>query len=145
MTGYEFNYPRVGVAVAIRRLPDEVLLHLRKGLHMPGCWAFPGGHLEKWETWEDAVVREKDEEAGSQLRITKPVFWTVRNTPFRTENKHYVVILMISDWVTGEPCVMEPHKNAGWAWHSWNNLPSPLMMGIQDCVNNGLNPFDVKV
>ena len=128
------------MAVAIRK-GRTVLLHLRKGRHAPGKWAFPGGHLELFETWEEAVIRESEEEAGPQLKFTRPWFWTARNTPFHNEGRHYVVILMIADWIAGEPEIMEPEKNAGWAWFNWNHLPSPLMMGIQDCVDNGLNPF----
>ena len=136
----QYDVPRVGVGVAIRR-QRQVLLHLRKGKHAPGQWAFPGGHLEKFETWEECIAREAEEEAGPQLKFSKPRFWTVRNTPFKNEGRHYVVILMVADWVAGEPIRMEPEKNAGWEWFEWDNLPSPLMMGIRDCVDNGLNPF----
>lgn len=136
----EFDVPRIGVAVAIRK-GQSVLLHLRKGKHSPNVWGFPGGHLEKFETWEDAAIRETEEEAGKDLKITKPTFWTVVDTQFKEENRHYIVILMVSNWIEGDPKVMEPEKNHCWEWFDWSKLPSPLMLGIQKCVDRGMSPL----
>jgi 8-oxo-dGTP diphosphatase len=97
--------------------------------------------MEGWETFEETALRELAEEAGKDIKVTKPQFWTVANTRFYDENKHYVVLFMIADWVSGEPTVMEPEKNAGWEWFNWDNLPSPLMMGLQNLVDRALNPF----
>jgi len=132
--------PQVGIALLIRR-EGKVLLHKRKGKHAPGTWAFPGGHLEGWETFERAALRELEEEAGEDIKVTEPKFWTVANTRFYSEGLHYVVIFLISDWVSGEAVVKEPEKNDGWDWFNWNDLPSPLMMGLQNLVERSMNPF----
>lgn len=136
------DVPRVGVALIIRK-GNQVLLHKRLGHHAPDTWSFAGGHLEKFETWEEAALREMEEEVGSDIKVTHPVYWTASNTRFYDEDKHYIVIFMIADWIEGEAYVTEPDKCACWEWHDWDNLPQPLMMGCQDLVNRGLSPFDV--
>jgi 8-oxo-dGTP diphosphatase len=131
--------PQVGIALLVRH-KGKVLLHLRKGKHSPGHWAFPGGHLEGWETWEECALRELGEEAGD-VKVTPPRYWTAANTRFYNEGKHYVVLFMISDYISGVAAVMEPEKNDGWAWFDWNKLPEPLMMGLQNLVERSMNPF----
>ena len=146
----DFIHPRVGVALAIRRqlvidnaVRGTVLLHKRASPHARGHWGFPGGHLELWESFEDAAIRETIEEAGSDIKITTPKFWTALNTPFPEEDKHYVTIFMVADWIMGEAVVMEPEKNDGWAWIAWDSLPDPLMLGIKLANNLHLNPWTV--
>lgn len=134
--------PQVGVALVIRR-DNKVLLHKRKGKHASGTWGFPGGHLEGFERFEEGALRELREEAGSGIFVTWPQLWTVANTRFFDEYKHYVVVFMLSDWISGEAVLMEPEKNEGWEWFSWDALPEPLMMGIQNLVERSMNPFVV--
>jgi len=129
--------PLVGIGLCVKR-GNQVLLHKRKGKHAPGTWAFPGGHLEMFETFEEAAVRELEEEAGP-VTITRPCLWTCANTRFLAEQRHYVVVFMIADWLSGEPVVMEPEKCEEWRWCDWNSPPSPLMMGIQILKDRGMS------
>lgn len=138
----EFGHPRVGLGLCIRR-NGKVLLRKRKGTHASGFWAFPGGHLEKYETFQDCALREMREESGD-LTVTDPKFWTVVNAFFGDEDKHYVVILMVCDWISGEASVMEPEKCECWGWFDWNDLPDPLMPGIQYVKQTDENPFESK-
>jgi 8-oxo-dGTP diphosphatase len=136
--------PLVGICLCIRR-NGSVLLHKRLGNHAPNTWAFPGGYLEKMETFQDAVIREMWGEAGPDLVVSAPQLWTVTNTRFFDENKHYVVVFMVSDWISGEAKIMEPNKCECWHWFRWSerDLPSPLMKGIQMLVNIKEDPFKV--
>jgi len=63
----EQNRPGVGVGVIIVK-DNKVLLGKRKNAHGEGDWAFPGGHLEMNETWEDCVKREVMEETGIEIK-----------------------------------------------------------------------------
>ena len=137
----ETDRPLVGVALIVRK-GNKVLLHKRKGDHAPGTWAFSGGHLEKFETFEEAAIRELEEEAGRSLIVNEPRYWTTRNTMFKTENKHYVVVFMVSDWISGTPEIMEPDKCEGWEWCDWDNLPTPLMEGVKQLKINRMNPWN---
>lgn len=140
MTKRNYDVPLVGICVFIRR-NRKILLHKRKGDHGPGTWGAPGGHLEKWEEFEDCILREVAEECGPHFKITYPVFWTVENTMFKDEGRHYILLAFIADWISGEALVMEPDKCEVWEWFEWNNLPKPLMVGINQIFNKGLNPF----
>jgi 8-oxo-dGTP diphosphatase len=134
--------PCVGVALCIRR-EGSVLIHLRKGTHAPGTWAFPGGHLEFFESFEESALRELREEAGNDLVVENMKLWTTINVKDEDEQKHCVVVFMVCDWVKGEPKVMEPEKCECWCWYRWKKLPSPLMMGLFLLKEANLDPFDL--
>ena len=128
--------PLIGTALIVRK-GNQFLLHKRKGPHAKGTWGCPGGHLEMWETFEESSLRELHEEAGP-LAVSLPRFFTAANTRFYEEGRHYVTIFMVCDWIAGEPQIMEPDKCDGWAWFTYDNLPHPLMMGIDIVKHQGL-------
>lgn len=80
------NCPKAGVALIIRK-NDKVLLGKRKGNHAPNTWGFPGGHLEMWESFKNAALRELKEEVGSAILVTEPKLLTVTNALFYNEKK----------------------------------------------------------
>jgi len=131
----QFDNVRVGVGLCIMR-DDKVLLQKRIGKHAGGTYCFPGGHMEKWESIESACVRETKEEAGLDLQFTTPKLWTTVNTMYRDEGKHYLVVLMKAEYISGEAINTEPDKCEGWGWYSWWDLPSPLIQGIQIIKDN---------
>jgi 8-oxo-dGTP diphosphatase len=90
-----------------------------------------------FESFEQAALRELAEEAGP-VTVRQPRFWTCVNTRFYNEDKHYVVILLVADWLSGEPVVKEPKKCEEWRWCDWDHLPSPLMQGLQTIKDLGL-------
>ena len=130
--------PKVGVCICIEK-DGKYLLHERNGGHSHGSWAFPGGHLEYGESFEEGALRELAEEAGP-IEVANVRFWTAANTIYENERKHYVLIILKADWVSGEAVVMEPDKCLQWDWFSWDNLPTPLLLGNQLLVDHGLKP-----
>ncbi|WP_438761163.1 8-oxo-dGTP diphosphatase [Enterococcus sp. AZ194] len=67
----------------------QVLVQERMKKDWPGV-AFPGGHVEKNESFVDSVIREVREETG--LAIKRPVLCGVKQ--FQTQNdERYVVFL----------------------------------------------------
>jgi len=134
----EENRPKVGVGVAIIR-EDKVLLGKRKNAHGEGTWSFPGGHLEYSESWEECAARETMEETG--LAIKNIRFGTVTNDIFVLEKQHYITIIMLSDYVSGEAKLMEPDKCEQWEWFTWDNLPDALFESIQNLLKNNYNPL----
>ena len=130
--------PKVGVCLCIMR-DGKTLLHKRNGGHSHGAWAFPGGHLEYGESFEEGALRELAEEAGP-IAVTNMEFWTAANTVYEKQGKHYVLIIMKADWVEGEAVVMEPDKCQCWDWFDWDDLPSPLLQGNQWLVDHGMSP-----
>ena len=117
-----------------------MLMGLRRSKHASGTWSFPGGHMEGGESFEQCAIRETEEETGIILSAAR--LWTVENTVYQTEQKHYVVVMMVADMPEGQkPQAMEPDKCRWWLWFPWDNLPSPLMQGTEKLVLRGLNPI----
>jgi 8-oxo-dGTP diphosphatase len=63
---YCYDYPRPAVTVDIVLFDADghILLIQRKSEPFEGCWALPGGFLDKDEALEDAAARELAEETG---------------------------------------------------------------------------------
>lgn len=101
----------------------KVLLAKRKGSHGAGEYAFPGGHLEYLESFEDCAKRETKEECGIEIENIK--FQFVANVT-KYAPKHYVHLGLVADWKSGDPVVLEPEKSESWDWYDPNNLPEPI-------------------
>jgi len=129
------NCPKAGVALIIRK-NDKVLLGKRKGNHAPNTWGFPGGHLEMWESFKNAALRE----------LMNQNYLLLQMLYFITKKKHYITIFMVSDWISGEPYLAEPDKSYGWYWFRWSELVNgsitPLIIGTQNLIKEQINPFE---
>ncbi len=133
--------PEVGLGVAIIK-DGKVLLGKRKNVHGEGSWCFPGGRLEFGETWEECAKRETREEAGIEIKNLR--LGPITNDIFLKEGKHYVIIIMLADYDSGEVRIMEPEKNERWDWFVWDSLPSPLFIPLQNLVKQGFNPVSLR-
>lgn len=78
---------------------DRLLLQNRIKKDWHG-YALPGGHVERGESFVDAVIREMKEETG--LEITNPRLVGVKQFPI--ENGRYVVLLFKGNRVVGKCC-----------------------------------------
>ena len=126
--------PKIGVGVIVRK-QGRVLLGERLSAHGSGSWQFPGGHLEFGESLEGCAAREVLEETGLVVGEIRPVTFT--NDIFRVQNKHYVTLYMMADYLDGVPEVLEPEKCASWDWFAWDELPKPLFLPIQNLLKAG--------
>ncbi len=95
---------------------DRLLLQNRIKKDWHG-YALPGGHVERGESFVDAVIREMKEETG--LEITNPRLVGIKQFPI--ENGRYVVLLFkATEWlgnvVSSEEGLME--------WVEYCNLSS---------------------
>ncbi len=116
------NRVKVGVGVMVFK-NGKLLLGKRKGSHGHGEYAWPGGHMEYMESFENCAKREVKEETG--LEITNIRFVRLLNLKAYAP-KHYVDVALAADCVEGEPVVLEPNKCEGWSWYNLDNLPAPL-------------------
>ena len=114
--------PKVGVGVMVLK-GDKALIGKRKGAHGEGEWAWPGGHMEYMESFEDCAKREVMEETGMKIKNIR--FLRLMNLK-QYAPKHYVDIGLIADWASGEPQVMEPDRIEGWEWRDMDDLPQPF-------------------
>jgi 8-oxo-dGTP diphosphatase len=118
---------KIGVGVMIFK-NGKVLLTRRKGSHGNGEYAFPGGHLEYMESFEDCARRETLEECGIKIKNIRFLFLTNLK---QYAPKHYVHVGLIADWASGQPKIMEPEKAEEWKWYSLNKLPKPLFHAVK--------------
>jgi len=93
--------PKVGVGVMVLK-NGKVLIGKRKGAHGAGEWAWPGGHLEYMESFEDCARREVMEETGIEIHNIR--FLRLMNLK-EYAPKHYVDIGLVAEWLSGEPKV----------------------------------------
>ena len=128
---------REGIGVILKK-DGKVLLGRRTGAHGEGDWAFPGGHLEFGEEWENCVRREVLEETSLSIRNIR--FGAITNDVFKTEKKHYITIFMVCDYKNGVPKIMEPDKCKKWEWFDWNNLPKPLFLPFKNLLRQRYIP-----
>lgn len=126
--------PLVGVSTIICK-NDQVLLGLRTAGHGAGCWQFPGGLLEFGESIEACARREAFEETGLRLGAVRNGPYT--NDIFVAEQRHYITIFMIADYIGGTPIVYEADKCARWEWCAWSALPRPLFLPIANLIEQG--------
>ena len=131
------KFPEVGVGVIIVK-DGKVLMQKRKGSHGEGAWSFPGGHLEFNENITDCARRETFEELGIDLTGSKIV--TLTNDIFDKEGKHYITIYVKAENFIGEPKIMEPDKCSEFGWFSWEELPRPLFIPIENLLKQGYHP-----
>lgn len=120
----------------------KVLLGKRRGSHGKGEYAFPGGHMEYMESFEDCAKRETSEETGMQICNVR--FLRLMNLK-QYAPKHYVDVGLIADWQSGEPKIMEPDKVESWEWYDLDDLPDPIFSSIPsyiEALKTGRNYWD---
>ncbi len=133
--------PAVGVAAIVIK-NGKVLLGKRKGAHGSGSWAFPGGHLEFNESFEDCAKREVFEETG--LSVKNLQFLTITNDLFYQSSKHYVTVFVVCEHESGIPQRKEPDKCEQWDWFFWNKFPKPLFLSLKNLLEQGFIPLGIK-
>ncbi|MBX4196296.1 NUDIX domain-containing protein [Candidatus Pacearchaeota archaeon] len=131
--------PRVGVGVFLVK-DNKILLLKRKGAHGEGSWSLAGGHLEFNESWEEAAIREVFEETG--VTITNPQFVTATNDIFPVEGKHYITLFMKAEIGNQEPINKEPEKCDKLEWFTWDSLPRPLFVPVENLVKRNFKLFN---
>lgn len=130
------NCPRVGVGGG-----DKILFGMRKGSHEPGVWCIPGGHLEYGEEFAECSLREIKEETG--LDVSDIRLGIVTNNINAKEDRHYVSIIMVADYVKGEQKLLEPDKCMEWKWFSLDALPSSMCTFNDAVLGAGFDPRKV--
>lgn len=120
--------PKVGVGIiVINNVSGKryVMLHQRKGKLGANYWGSGGGHLELGESLMAGALRELEEEAGSDLKVTNVSFLGVYNFT-EMKPKHYVDISFSAEYVSGEPTNNAPNETTDWQWFDLDDLPAPL-------------------
>lgn len=130
------DYIGVGCGAFIVNEKNEVLLQLRNKEPEKKHWCIPGGRLEMFETFEEAVKRETKEETGVDIEIIKLL--GICNHIVRNENSHWVSPSYLCKITQGQPQIKEPTKHLDMRWFPINNLPDNITITTKETVKNYL-------
>ncbi len=128
--------PRVSIALIIKK-NEKVLLGKRK--KYPEAWGFPGGKLDFGENIEESILREVDEEVGIKVKNLK--FATITNDILDEIGEHFVTLIMLADYDSGDVVLKEPEKCERWDWFDWTNMPEPMSSPLAKLVEQNFSPF----
>jgi 8-oxo-dGTP diphosphatase len=82
--------PRIVVAAAVIERDGTFLLTRRvRGVHLEGCWEFPGGKCEEGEPHAACLEREIAEELDAPVRVGREVLAISHSYPDRTVELHF--------------------------------------------------------
>jgi len=131
---------KVGVSVFVVREDGKCLLGRRLGAHGPGTWSLPGGKPDPGEDLVAGGLRELLEETGLQVanpRLVAETYDEFEDAPA------YVTHYVRADYLGGEPQLLEPAKCGGWEWFSWDALPAPLFLPLENLLRQGFELADL--
>jgi 8-oxo-dGTP diphosphatase len=83
------NYIVVTAAV-IERHGTLLVTRRQKGVHLEGCWEFPGGKCDTGESLEACLARELREELDVEARVGAEVFTTTHTYLDRRVELHFL-------------------------------------------------------
>ena len=90
MTSLPPDLPRVVVAAAVIERDGTFLLTRRlRGVHLEGCWEFPGGKCEEGEPHAACLQREIVEELDAPVRVGREVFTISHSYADRVVELHF--------------------------------------------------------
>lgn len=122
------DYIGVGCGAVILNEKKQVLL-IKRGAGCRNCvgyWAIPGGCVDRFETAEDAVVREIREELGIDIEILQLL--SVTNDFIHDENEHWITPQFLCRIINGAPSNCEPAKCDEIRWFEIDALPEKLTL-----------------
>lgn len=111
---------RAGVASLVVQDSRYLLMLLRHGKHGAGTWSLPGGWMEFGESFFDTAVREVKEETGVDVQGSR--VRGVTNDIFSDHGIHAITVFVETNYIGGEPTVMEPDKCPLVEWVDLRNV-----------------------
>jgi 8-oxo-dGTP diphosphatase len=83
--------PRIVVTAAVIERDDAFLLTRRvRGVHLEGCWEFPGGKCEPAESHAVCLQREIREELDANVHVGEELLTVTHEYPDRIVELHFL-------------------------------------------------------
>jgi len=116
--------PAMGVAAIVQDADGRMLVSERRSGKMQGWYGAPGGRLEWIESFEEAAVRELQEETGIEAHAVNCEVIGVDQDYSPEEDHHWVIVFVrVKRW-SGKPMAAEPGKHGPWEWYHPGKLPA---------------------
>lgn len=128
------DYIGVGCGAFILNDNNELLLQLRNKSPEKEYWSIPGGKVELFETFEQAIIRETKEETNLEVKVIDEL--GVCDHIIKEEGKHWISPSFLCEIIKGEVKIMEPKKHLDMKWFPINNLPDRITITTQCAVEN---------
>jgi ADP-ribose pyrophosphatase YjhB (NUDIX family) len=129
------DYIGVGCGAFILNENNELLLHKRSKSPEIGYWSIPGGKVEMFEKFEDAVKREIKEETDLDIEIIRLNGICDHIVDIEGEDKvHWITPSYVCRVAGGIAKIMEPTKHSEMGWFSLSNLPDKLTIPTKKAV-----------
>lgn len=116
---------------------DKILLLRRSNDHRiwPGKWHCVTGTIEQGESPQQAIMREAKEEIGIEIQppqLVTTIFLT-ENDLFNAQKQFFALeLFFLSKFAhDSQPINNEPHKHDDMDWFDMNNLPEPIIPGVE--------------
>jgi 8-oxo-dGTP diphosphatase len=88
--------PLIVVTAAVIEREGAFLVTRRPGgVHLAGCWEFPGGKCEAGESHRDCLRREIREELAADVEPGPEIFSVTHDYPDRTVELHFLECALI--------------------------------------------------
>lgn len=112
--------PGVGTGIWLINKDNKVLISYRKKNKLYG---FPGGHLERYNTFEECASQEMKEETDLDIPPEKMHFVGAMNVPNKDAKYHYIELAIACKFDETQKVVnTEPHNHGDWEWWSFEDL-----------------------
>ena len=116
--------PGVAIGAMILNRNNKLLVGKRVKEQLFG---YPGGHLEKFESWAECASREIEEETGLKIPHSDLIHTGTYNVVDKDSGYHYVEIDMAALMPEDQtPKNMEPDKSEDWIWVSEADMKNNL-------------------
>lgn len=143
------SMPKVGIATIVKSR-GLILLGQRVNSIGHGTWSFPGGKLEKFETFFECAKRELYEETG--LLENRDVIYlnknplAITNDLFKEEGEHYITLFLEAEQISKKFAeVKEKNKCKCWEYVHWEDIINkkydPLFLPIQNLIKQEYTPY----
>ena len=86
-----------------------------------GKWEFPGGKVEYFENFLDTAVRELKEELNIKI---DPIEAIGAKDFINKKDGHFVAILVLAKYISGDIKICEKDKCMNFAWVSFDEIKS---------------------
>ena len=87
----------VVTAAVIERAGAFLVTRRLQGVHLEGCWEFPGGKCEPGESHTACLKREILEELGTGVRLGPEIFAVQHEYPERVVELHFFACELVGD------------------------------------------------